>query len=131
MPQCCYFQYELLVDKHARQKRRRPEYEARIYFGRLESIYEVSLPADTAFGPNPQILLLAAVKPCNTTIDNKTGLYSYKEYKPIEVVDLQAVQSVVGRIFDRGVWTIIDRSGELARATFVAGGNEINEDWVG
>jgi hypothetical protein len=103
----------------------------KIYFGRLEAIYEVPLPAHAAFDANPQTLLLAAIKPCKTTLDIKSGLHTYKEHKPIEVVDLQAIQSVVGRVFDRGVWTIIDRSGELARATFVAGGNEVNEDWMG
>lgn len=125
-----YVKYELLVDKHARFARRAPEYITQTYFGRLEAIYEVPLCADPIFGPNsvPEVLLMAAIKPCNATCDTKTGLYSYKDFKPIEVVDLQTIQAVVGRVFDRGSWTIIDRSGELARATFVAGGNDLGED---
>jgi hypothetical protein len=36
-----------------------------------------------------------------------------------ELVDITSVQCLVGRVFDRGWWTIIDRSGKLARAEAV------------
>ena len=42
------------------------------------------------------------------------GIPYYKEHGPIEVVDLNLVQCLVGRVWDRGEWGIIDRSGVMA-----------------
>ena len=39
------------------------------------------------------------------------GINYYEEMGPIEVVDLNMIQCVVGQIHDRGRWAIIDRSG--------------------
>ena len=36
-----------------------------------------------------------------------------------ELIDISAIQCLVGRVFDRGWWTIMDRSGKLARAEAV------------
>lgn len=35
---------------------------------------------------------------------------------PIEVVDLDFVKCLVGRIWDRGRWAIVDRNGPLTQA---------------
>ncbi|KAF9472199.1 hypothetical protein BDN70DRAFT_887261 [Pholiota conissans] len=43
----------------------------------------------------------------------------YKQDGPIEVVDLNAIQCVVGRVHDRGKWAIIDCSGAFAQAEIV------------
>jgi hypothetical protein len=81
-------------------------------------IYEVPLPAHTNLKPHPQMLLLATVQPCNATLDKESGLYTYTGCKPVEVIDVNAIQAVVGRTFTQGQWYIIDRSGDLAQATF-------------
>ncbi|KIJ25030.1 hypothetical protein M422DRAFT_193938, partial [Sphaerobolus stellatus SS14] len=47
------------------------------------------------------------------------GIHHYDDLGAIEVVDLAAIQGVVGRIFNRGCWAIIDRGGALAQAEFI------------
>lgn len=39
--------------------------------------------------------------------------------RPPEIVDLQSIQAVVGRIEDRGRWFILDRSGALANVELI------------
>jgi hypothetical protein len=66
----------------------------------------------------PEILILGAILTCN--IEEKTNLdmHYYKTHGRTEVVDITTVQCLVGRVRDCGSWIIIDRSGNLARATF-------------
>lgn len=42
--------------------------------------------------------------------------YYQNEDGYMELVDITAIQCLLGQVFDRGWWTIIDRSGNLARA---------------
>ena len=42
------------------------------------------------------------------------GIYYYEELSVDEVVDLEKVQCVVGRIKDRGKWALIDWSNSMA-----------------
>jgi hypothetical protein len=65
-------------------------------------------------------LILASIKNCPIERQNVLDMHYYrKEDGYTEVVDISAIQCLVGRIFDRGWWTIIDRSGKLARAEAV------------
>ena len=41
-------------------------------------------------------------------------IYYYEEFGADEVVDLETIQCVVGRIKDRGKWALIDRSDRVA-----------------
>jgi hypothetical protein len=43
------------------------------------------------------------------------GINYYQEMGPLEVVDINTIQCVVGRIQDRKRWAIVDRSGFLAQ----------------
>jgi len=40
----------------------------------------------------------------------RRNIYYYKEFGVEEVVDLETVQCVVGRVKDKGEWAIVDRS---------------------
>ena len=42
----------------------------------------------------------------------------------VDVVDITTIQCVVGRIKDRGQFTVIDRSGALSRAVYLDEGTE-------
>jgi hypothetical protein len=65
-------------------------------------------------------LILASIKNCPIERQNMLDMHYYRnEEGYTEVVDISAIQCLVGRIFDRGWWTIIDRSGKLARAEAV------------
>jgi len=49
-------------------------------------------------------------------IENEDGLWEYSTTKSVpHFVDLNAIACVVGRVYDRGRWTFIDRSGPTAR----------------
>jgi hypothetical protein len=69
----------------------------------------------------PENVILAAIKNCPIERDNaELDLHYYKnEDGYTEVVDITAIQCLVARVFDHGWWTIIDRSGKLARVEAV------------
>jgi hypothetical protein len=84
------------------------------FFGELQRIVKMDLPATPQLNlKEPQVVFYAIVKQCNA-VQTREGFWEYKELGGLEAVDLGLVQCVVGRIFDRGKWVIIDRSGERA-----------------
>jgi hypothetical protein len=86
------------------------------FFGELQRVVKIDLPATSQLHlKEPQTLLYAIVKQCNAN-PSKEGFWEYKDLGGLEAVDLGLVQCVVGRIFDRGKWVIIDRSRERAHA---------------
>ena len=56
----------------------------------------------------PTTLILALVQEAKAEL--KDDIYFYKEFGAEEVVDLETVQCVVGRVKNGGEWAIIDRS---------------------
>jgi hypothetical protein len=69
----------------------------------------LSLPPAPRLGiVEPTTLILALIQEAKTSL--KDGIYSYKEFGAEEVVDLNTVQCVVGRVQNRGEWSIVDRS---------------------
>jgi NADH:ubiquinone oxidoreductase subunit F (NADH-binding) len=56
----------------------------------------------------PTTVIVALIREVKTTLKN--GIYYYKDFGVEEVVDLSALQCVVGRVQERGEWAIIDRS---------------------
>ena len=56
----------------------------------------------------PTTVIVALIREVKATLRN--GIYYYKNFGVDEVVDLNALQCVVGRIRDRDEWAVIDRS---------------------
>ena len=56
----------------------------------------------------PTTVIVALIREVKATLRN--GIYYYKNFGVDEVVDLNTLQCVVGRIQDRDKWGIIDRS---------------------
>ena len=78
------------------------------FFGQLKCILLLELPPVEQLGlAEPTTAILALIQEVKATCKN--GIYYYKEFGPSEVIDLNTVQRVVGRIRDRGEWAIIDR----------------------
>ena len=91
------------------------------FFGELQRIIKIDLPAASQLNlKEPVRLFYAIIKQCNAK-QSKEGFWEYKELGGLEAVDIGLVQCVVGRIFDRGKWVIVDRSGERAHADIEAG----------
>ncbi|KIJ41382.1 hypothetical protein M422DRAFT_139184, partial [Sphaerobolus stellatus SS14] len=100
-------QYDVLIDIYAHRRKRRPVFEKQTLYGQLQHILICPLPRT-----------LAVIRPTNSKADVQSGIHHYDDLSAIEVVDLAAIQGVVGRIFNRGRWVIIDRGGALAQAEF-------------
>ena len=102
-------QYTLYVDRHARHKRRTPDFEEKTFFGQLHRILVLELQAAQRLDlAQPTTVILALIQQVKATL--RDGIYTYKGFGAEEVVDLNTVQCVIGRVKDRGVWSIIDRS---------------------
>ena len=102
------------MDKNARSSRRAPEFVPETFYGQLQHIFVVKMPQLLG----GETLILGSILTCNIEEKNELDMHHYKMHGRTEVVDITTVQCLVGRIKDRGSWTIIDRSGKLARATF-------------
>jgi len=102
-------QYTLYVDRHARHSRKTPDFEEKTFFGQLNCILVLDLPAAPRLNlVDPTTVILALIQEVKTTL--RDGIYTYKEFSAEELVDLKTLQCVVGRVKDRGEWSIIDRS---------------------
>ena len=65
-------------------------------------------------------MLLAVITPCVTFGKDATReVTTYKQTAAQVVTDLCTVSSVVGRIWTRNRWGIVDRSDESSRTEFV------------
>jgi hypothetical protein len=113
LPEPYFIQYTQLVDRYAHQKGRTPEFELQIFFGQLQRILVLELPSTARLNlATPTTIILALIKNVKATLTD--NIYRYKEFGTNEVVDLTTVQCVVGRIWDRDEWCIVDRSDNMA-----------------
>ncbi|KAG9098876.1 hypothetical protein FRC07_010577 [Ceratobasidium sp. 392] len=125
-----FVRYEQLVDKLSHRGDRK-EFELQMCYGQLLRVPKIDIPASVQLGTDkPQTILFAAIQQCNITHTNKyLSTPFYTNMGPVEVVDLQTVQCVVGRVHDQWGWRgIIDRSGPLAQAEFRGGEPNNNEE---
>ena len=116
-------QYDSLVDRNAAFRNQPVILELRTFYGELQDIFVITVPASPALGLLlPEQVILAGIRTC--TLDDRTApggldIHYYTHTGRYEVVDIKNVQCLVGRVLDRGQWAIIDRSGGLARALYV------------
>jgi len=104
-----FLQYTLYVDRHAHHSRKTPDFEEKTFFGQLNRILVLELPAAPQLNlAEPTTVILALIQEVKATL--RDGIYTYKEFGTDEIVDLKTVQCVVGRVKDRGEWSIIDWS---------------------
>jgi hypothetical protein len=112
-------QYELLIDINAHVRRRAPEFELQSFFGQLEHIFVIKLPATADLKlTEPTTLILVSIRTCDVEAHNSLDMHFYSKMGRTEVVDITSVQCVVGRVKTRNSWAILDRSGGLARAYY-------------
>ena len=98
------------------------EMEVRTHYGELQQIFKVEVPRSLKLHlDQPATLFLAAVKDCDATF-SEDGFWQFKTTGKLTVIDLGTIQCVVGRVFDRGKWVIVDRSGDLAHINIGDGG---------
>ncbi|KAF9053489.1 hypothetical protein BJ165DRAFT_1339455, partial [Panaeolus papilionaceus] len=106
-----FLQYVQVVDKFAHQRRTRPVWEEREFFGQLKRILVIHVRATPHLNiPKSRNIVLALVQIAVT--ENVNGFHSFKRMGKLDLVDLSTVRCVVGRVWDREQWTIVDRSPE-------------------
>ncbi|KAJ7637883.1 hypothetical protein DFH06DRAFT_1002012 [Mycena polygramma] len=113
-----YIRYALLVDQNARSRRLAPRFQLTNFYGQLQNIFVVKLPPVEEFNlAEETTLILAAVTRCTIIGHNDLDMHYYREEGPLQVIDINSVQCLVGRIktLNKKIWAIIDRSGSLAR----------------
>lgn len=85
------------------------------FYAELHRIIRVKIPASEELHlRESEEVLLALVKTCKTEQD-EGGRRKYSNLGGIEFIDLTTIRCTVGRVYDRGAWYIIDRSGEVVR----------------
>lgn len=94
-------------------------------YGRLGYVLAFELPTDKTFRlREPQLCVLAHITECQRlTGDATSELVSYHRMGRSFVLDVTAIENVVGRVETKGVikggkWVLIDRSNDAARTTF-------------
>jgi hypothetical protein len=119
----CLHQYEMLIDKNARYPKRPVILEPCIFFGQLQNIFLINLMPSPALGLGEKTtLILAAIRTCaDPRIRAENNIYYYSREGYLEIVDMECVQCLVGRVKDGNEWAIIDRSEGSVRPTFANG----------
>ncbi|KAF9537573.1 hypothetical protein CPC08DRAFT_738871 [Agrocybe pediades] len=114
-----FVRYELLVDRNARFKNKKPKLEPQTHYGQLQRIFLIRLRPSKALGiPEGETIILVAIKSCKIIRSTALDMHCYKVHGSTDIVDATTLQCLVGRIFDRKQWVIFDRSGNLARPSF-------------
>jgi hypothetical protein len=107
-------QYQLVVDKFAHRPCQAPQFELQDFFGQVLCFLVVNIPSSLDHGIETQYLVYAVINEIKA-LDHETNLYRfYQATGPTVIIDLNRVQCVVGQIFDRGKWAIVDRSTSVA-----------------
>ena len=112
----------MLVDKHANRQNRPPEYVQESFYGQLLHILVVHLPAALELHPHlskSSTYLLAAVHQCEVTQKGPLKTPIYSKMGCTEVVDINCVQCLVGRVRVGRDWAIIDRTSHVQQSGHV------------
>ena len=118
------FKYDLLVDRNAHLRRAAPDWEEKIFYGQLKHILVLKLPPAPELDLEDDSLcaettyLLACIHMCDVDKRNSLGMPIYSKMGATEVVDLDRLECLVGRVRNGGYTAIIDRTGEWQDATY-------------
>jgi hypothetical protein len=114
----------MLVDFHARKRRREPEYVLQTFYGQLHHLFSIdfALACPDLGLDGPTTIILAAIRTCilddNESDFNGLDIRHYSKHGALHFLDIKNVQCLVGRVKDGNGWALVDRSGTLARAVF-------------
>ena len=90
-------------------------------YGQLECILVLHLKPEPTLGiAQKTTCILADLTLCVCTEGDATAnLVSYQRFQPWRILDIQAIENVVGRVSSWGKWYIIDWSVDGAQTEFV------------
>ncbi|KAG8961311.1 hypothetical protein FRC05_006248 [Tulasnella sp. 425] len=111
-----FVKYTVLQDRHFHRRNRAPagvDVEAD-YYGQLQSLFVLKIPPCAALRiTTPETLALAAVLPIRPTGQNgaEQVVCHANTFDPLEVIDIQSLQCLVGRVVDRNKWIFVEQLG--------------------
>ncbi|XP_006456624.1 hypothetical protein AGABI2DRAFT_122508 [Agaricus bisporus var. bisporus H97] len=92
-----YIKYVQTVNRFARQQNRPPEFVPRVYFGQLKRLLILEVPPIPELSQDtPSKIIFAVVQGVKTFQEN--NIYYYTDLGPIEIIDLNTIECVVGRV---------------------------------
>lgn len=82
----------------------------------------LTLPSTFPFPHQPRAdesttLILAAIAVIKPDRTNALGMISYAKLGAVEVVDGSSIQCVVGRVWDRKRWVVVERNDAMRNVT--------------
>jgi hypothetical protein len=103
-------QYQLAVDKFAHLPHRTPEFEWQDFFGQILRFIIVDIPHSPIHNIEANSFVYTFINQVKISelATNQCGINYYEELGPMEFVDLNQIQCVVGCIKDCGRWSIVD-----------------------
>jgi hypothetical protein len=103
-------QYQLAVDKFAHLPHRAPEFELQDFFGQILRFIIVDIPHSPIHKIKAGSFIYAFINQVKNLepATDQSGINYYKDLGPMEFVDLNQVECVVGRIKEHSKWSIID-----------------------
>ncbi|KAG8915916.1 hypothetical protein FRC00_007195 [Tulasnella sp. 408] len=115
-----HVQYELLIDVQRHRRKAKPVFRRETFFGRLERVVVFTLPPSPPLNITEETtFILTDILPCQVTQD-QYAFYEYSSYGAREMVNLNAIRALVGRIYDRGKWVIVRRKGGIEHAHYTS-----------
>lgn len=106
----------MLKDRHFHRRNRAPagvDVEAD-YYGQLQSLFVVEIPPCAALRiTTPETLALTAVLPIRPTGQNgaEQVVCHANTFDPLEVIDIQSLQCLVGGVVDPNKWIFVEQLG--------------------
>lgn len=111
-------EYELLIDRQAHRRNANPDFTPTTFFGQLERVVVCNLRPIEDFAVPSHPLVLMDVHMCDTSQD-RYGFWEYDKFRYREIINGTSIRALVGRIWDRGKWVFVQRSGAIQHASFV------------
>lgn len=112
----------MLVDKNAQYRNRPVVLEPATFFGQVMHIFVVRLGVSKRLKlKTPETLILAAIRTCANVKSRGSddSILYYSQEGCLEVVDMNCVQCVIGRMKDTHEWAILDCSQDGTHSHFI------------
>ncbi|CAE6402042.1 unnamed protein product, partial [Rhizoctonia solani] len=130
-----FVRYTFQKDANENYPNRTPDMIDAFGYGRLDFILAITLPASKKFKlKEPKLHILAHITEAKGAEGNAaTDFVSFTQFGRSVILDVTSVNSVVGRVFTKGVkasgeWYIIDRSPDMCETVFHAPEHAYEDD---
>lgn len=120
----------MLVDIHAKRRQLMPKFEVQTFYGQLQHIFVIRFAEECDLDLDGQdTIIMAAVRNCvieekHPASSDTLDIHSYMRQGALHFFDVMGLQCLVARVLDGERWSILDRSGSLARAMYLEDGTQ-------